>query len=273
MQRDLVLDTYHHINPDIMATRVQVKEVKQITFTNNEVIDATGLGTVSLEGLSKQTRQLNLKSSIPSFTAENIQHLTHLYLEAFTPQMEIPETLEHLLIYNQRQGPWPIAKRLYIEELDLEAFLNQETRVCFCVFSRMGGVEDRYLDKARSKYTVGPEQVLHAFGNTYKYHKLTLKPEPVPAPETPSTTAPPTRLTSEELKSLNTQNLASHYRNLPQEIYDEAHAACLKGEGWLFKKTLRYHTKEETNTVHQFLESELPGFKIESEQLRVMVTL
>ena len=253
-----------------MAIRVQVKEIKQITFTDADIIDAENVGEVSLEGLSKHTRQLNLRKSKPSFTAENIKHLTHLFVDTVTPQMEIPETLEHLFVHNQKKGPWPTVKNLYIEEQDLRAFLQHETRERFYVFAWIGCILNEYMILA-DKYTIGPERVIAVFGGTYHYRELTLKHEPVATPA-PAITSQ-TRLTRDELIELNTQNLASKYTNLPQEIYNEVHAACLRGEGWAYERIIQYSYVSEAESVKEFLVTELEGFNIECEGVELRITL
>lgn len=255
--------------------REAIKNKPGYAFPDEEVVtvspDKPMKHHITLRGLSDRTLHLNLRNvTMPSFKAADLKCVSHLMLNRVTDQMDIPESLDYLFIYNQKSGTWPTVKHLFIEQLDVKNFLELNTPDVFYVF-QWGGMHVDSVKKLCS-YNLKPEKEITAFGYTYCYRKavrkVVMKPVQPSTPDQGNLTYPePTaRLTVSELIELSTSIMTTEAKGYADQIYDEAYDHCKRGMHREFEKVLTFCSVQRARDFVELLAIELPGYIIKAHE-------
>ena len=129
---------------------------------------AEATGTEMIDSIDPHIRQLECLVCNPSFSAETIGNLTHLWLDDITHGTTFPRSLEHLFVwgYSGRE-PLPRVRNIYIE-LGYESNIQQGQRVKHRIIlapSRPSGKPRKY------GYKVRKQQSIEAFGSMHRYYE------------------------------------------------------------------------------------------------------
>lgn len=131
-------------------------------------------GIDRIDFIESHIRQLKCISCSPSFAAETIANLTHLWVDDITDSMAFPETLEHLFVwcYTGKQL-LPQVKNIYIEVAD-EGHIHPSQRFRH----RIVLAPIHATGKPRKQgYKVRKQQLIRAFGSMYRYYeRVPIKP-------------------------------------------------------------------------------------------------
>lgn len=124
--------------------------------------------TDKIDSIEPHIRQLKCVLCLPSFTAETIANLTHLWVDDITAGMAFPETLEHLFVWRYTgQLPLPKVKNIYIE-LEDEGHIQPTQRFRH----RIVLAPIRASGKPRKQgYKVRKQRLMRAFGSMYRYYE------------------------------------------------------------------------------------------------------
>ena len=124
--------------------------------------------TDRIDSIDPHIRQLECMAYSPSFSAETISNLTHLWITDIEAGMTFPRSLEHLIVWGYTgRHPLPKVRNIYIK-LGCEPSIqsSQRFRHCIILVSSCPSGKPR-----KNGYKVRKQRTIEAFGSTYRYYE------------------------------------------------------------------------------------------------------